>query len=85
MKAEIAVERVNEAYKIKELRSLCGLTQIVVATKFNIEQGNYSRMERGMLRMPQEVKDYIISEFKLWRMKKIDDLRLEFEYLNNLI
>lgn len=84
-KTDILIERVKWAAKLKEMRELSGLTQRDVCKEFGIEQGNYSRMERGLLKFKPCAESFILEKFIDYRTERIKALNHEIELLKNFI
>lgn len=74
---------IEEGKKLKTFRRLMGLKQIEVATMFETEQGNYSRMEAGRLNSGYRLKA-LGAIFIAWRSGEIERLQKHIEYLQSL-
>jgi len=78
---------VEDIYKkgrlMKLYRGLMGIKQCDMSAELKTQQGNYSKMERG-LENPGWRFDVVRRKFEAWRDQEIGILKKQIEYLKNL-
>ena len=80
----IDVENIYKKGKLMRLyRKLMGIKQCDMSAGLNTQQGNYSKMERG-LENPGWRFDAVRNQFEIWRTLEIIKLEKQIEYLKNL-
>jgi predicted transcriptional regulator len=80
----IDVEDIYKKGKLMKLyRELMGAKQCDMSAELKTQQGNYSKMERG-LENPGWRFDAVRKKFEAWREQEIEILNKQIEYLKNL-
>lgn len=76
-------EMIVEATELKEKRSLMGMSAIEVCKLTNTNQGNYSKMEQGLLNCEKPLKEIRLL-YNEWVVKEANRLEKQSEYLKSL-
>lgn len=73
----------SEAAELKEKRTLIGKKQIDISDLCGIDQGSYSRMERGLLNCEKPLI-VVRNLYNIWLKEKERKIKAELNYIKSL-
>jgi len=78
----------KEGEILKKLRKTIKIKQIVIAKMFNMNQGNYCNLEKGLCNSSKkfnEIYPVLLNKFHIYKTKRIIELKKEIAYLETFV